>query len=65
MAAEDGENYMTTIGILNMRFNVIRTHQKLSFYSMPVARQKGESQNGGNKKTKHNNFSEKRTFLTY
>ena len=37
MAAEDGENYMTTIGILNMRFNVIRTHQKLSFYSMPVA----------------------------
>ena len=28
-----------------------------------VIRQKGESQNGGNK-TKHTKFSEKRTFLT-
>ena len=28
-----------------------------------VKRQKGESQNGGNKKGKHVKFSEKRTFL--
>ena len=30
-----------------------------------VTRQKGESQNGCFKKTKHAKFSEKRTFLTY
>ena len=29
-----------------------------------VTKQKGESQNGGNKKTKHTKFPEKRTFLT-
>ena len=29
-----------------------------------VKTQKGESQNGGNTKTKHAKFSEKRTFLT-
>ena len=29
-----------------------------------VIRQKGESQNGGNKKAKHTKFSEKQTFLT-
>ena len=29
-----------------------------------VIRQKGESQNGGNKKSKHAKFSEKQTFLT-
>ena len=29
-----------------------------------VMRQKGESQNGGNKKVKHAKFSKKRTFLT-
>ena len=29
-----------------------------------VIRHRGESQNGGNKKAKHTNFSEKRTFLT-
>ena len=33
-------------------------------FSLSVIRQKGESQNGGNKKTKHAKFSEKRTFLT-
>ena len=27
-----------------------------------MIRQKGESQNGGNKKTKYSKFSEKRTF---
>ena len=27
--------------------------------------QKGESQNEGNKKTKHNKFSEKQTFLHF
>ena len=31
---------------------------------MSVIRQKGESQNGGNKKAKQAKFSEKRTFLT-
>ena len=31
---------------------------------MSVIRQKGESQNGGKKKTKHTKFSEKQTFLT-
>ena len=29
---------------------------------LPVIRQKGESQNGGNKKTKRAKFSEKLTF---
>ena len=29
-----------------------------------VIRQKGKSQNGGNKKAKHAKFSEKGTFLT-
>ena len=29
-----------------------------------VIKQKGESQNGGNKKVKHTKFSEKRTLLT-
>ena len=29
-----------------------------------VIRKKGEFQNGGNKKSKHAKFSEKRTFLT-
>ena len=29
-----------------------------------VTRQKGKSQNGGSKKTKHTKFSEKQTFLT-
>ena len=31
---------------------------------MSVIRQKGESQNGGNKKAKHAKVSKKRTFLT-
>ena len=31
---------------------------------LSVIRQKGESLNGGSKKTKHSRFSEKRTFLT-
>ena len=34
------------------------------FYKLSVIRQKGESQNGCLKKTKHAKFSEKRTFLT-
>ena len=33
-------------------------------YNLPIIRQKGESQNGGNKKIKHAKFSDKRTFLT-
>ena len=33
--------------------------------SSPVIMQKGESQNGCFKKTKHAKFSEKQTFLTY
>ena len=32
--------------------------------NLSVIRKKGESQDGGNKKTKHSKFSEKRTFLT-
>ena len=32
-------------------------------YNSSVIRQKDESQNGCNKKTKHTKFSEKRTFL--
>ena len=35
-----------------------------SHYNSSVIRQKGESQNGGNKKTKHAKFSDKKTFLT-
>ena len=34
------------------------------FFKSSVIRQKGESQNGGNKKTKHVKFPEKQTFLT-
>ena len=35
------------------------------YYMMAsVIQQKGESQNGGNKKAKHAKFSEKLTFLT-
>ena len=33
-------------------------------YISSVIRQKGESKNGGSKKTKYAKFSEKRTFLT-
>ena len=36
-----------------------------SMYKTSVIWQKGESQNGGNKNTKHAKFSEKRTFLTH
>ena len=36
----------------------------INTFSSLVIGQKGESQNGGNKKTKHAKFSEKRTFLT-
>ena len=32
--------------------------------SLSVIRKKGESQNGGNKKTKHAKFSEKQIFIT-
>ena len=35
-----------------------------AYWNSSVIRQKGESQNGYNKKTKHAKFSEKRTFLT-
>ena len=38
-------------------------HQWNSYIKSSVIRQKGESQDGGNKKTKHPKFSEKRTFL--
>ena len=34
------------------------------FFKSFIIRQKGESQNGGNKKTKHVKFPEKQTFLT-
>ena len=34
-----------------------------NFYKTSIIRQKGESQNGYFKKTKHAKFSEKRTFL--
>ena len=37
---------------------------RCSKYNSSVIRRKGESQNGGNKKTKQAKFSEKRTFLT-
>ena len=33
--------------------------------SSSVIRQKGESENGGNKKVKHAKFSEKGTFITH
>ena len=33
-------------------------------HASSVTMQKGKSQNGSNKKTKHTEFSEKRTFLT-
>ena len=38
--------------------------QKFKINNLSVINQKGESQNGGNEKTKHAKFSEKRTFLT-
>ena len=34
-------------------------------FNLSVIRQKGESQNGDEKKTKHAKFSEKQTFLTH
>ena len=34
------------------------------YFLQQLHRQKGESQNGGNKNTKHAEFSEKRTFFT-
>ena len=37
---------------------------KKSIYISSVIGQKGESQNGGNEKTKHAKFSEKRILLT-
>ena len=33
-------------------------------HNSSVIRENGESQNGGNKKTKHAKFSKKRAFLT-
>ena len=41
---------------------VIRRNE--CFIDMSVIRRNGESQNGGNKKTKHAKFSEKLLFLT-
>ena len=44
-----------------------KTNYQAHWYSqiqLPVIRQKGQSQNGCFKKTKHVKFSEKRTFLT-
>ena len=38
-------------------------HSQL-FTLLSVIRQEGESQDGGNKKTKYAKFSEKRAFLT-
>ena len=37
---------------------------ELCYLCMSAIWQKGESQNGGNKNTKHAKFSEKRTFFT-
>ena len=37
---------------------------KRTLIKSSVIRQKGESQNGGNKKTNHAEFSKKRTFVT-
>ena len=39
-------------------------HRRLDTFKSSVIRQKGESQNGFFKKTKHAKFSEKQTFLT-
>ena len=45
---------------------IVKLANSLLMISSSVIRQKGESQNGDDKKTKHANFSEKkkRTFLT-
>ena len=48
--------------VLSPRMSLFYKYVKSDISS--VIRQKGESQNGGNKKTKHAKFSEKRTFLT-
>ena len=45
-----------------VKLQVLNTNLTTIFNS-PVAWQKGESQNGGNKNTKHAKFSEKRTFF--
>ena len=44
--------------------NGINNAKKRRYGSSSVIRQRGESQNGCFKKTKHTKFSEKRTFLT-
>ena len=56
--------------LLNVRFMLVlssiwrQVSAEASFMNSSVIRQKGESQNGCFKKTKHVKFSKKRTFLT-
>ena len=53
------------VGSRNLDFSIIQLPFFDSSYDLSsVIRQKGESQNGCFKKTKHAKFSEKRTFLT-
>ena len=44
-------------------FNKIFTEIENNINKLAVIRQKGESQNGGNKKAKHPKFSENKHFL--
>ena len=50
---------------LSLAFVLLTLNWKMFAGIPPDKRQKGKALNGGNKKTKHANFSEKRTFLTH
>ena len=50
--------------LLSILMILLSTLSAIVLLTLSVIRQKGESQNGGNKKTKQVKFSEKRTFLS-
>ena len=55
---------IATLKFVRLKFTCIWYWERLDNYISSVIRQKGESQNGCFKKTKHAKFSEKQTFLT-
>ena len=58
--ADNKEGYQSTASIDHYRFTTIYSGvQKETDSNSSIIRQKGESQNGGNMKTKHAKFSEK------
>ena len=60
----DATNCFQNTSHVRMMETVIMHKSFCKSFHTSVIRQKGESQNRGNKKAKHAKFSEKRTFLT-